>query len=306
MQTFSADETRSLLPYGPLAAALREMLRAQKAEQAMAPPRQAVALADNGVLLLMPAVDAHLGIVKLVTVHPANPAYGRPSIQGEVLVFDAASGQRLYLLDGATVTARRTAALSVLAADLLAPDTRGPLLIIGAGVQARAHLEAWIEGGRVSHVFVQSRTIAHAEALATHGRRIGATVRVIADPSEVIAETPLIVTATTSAQPVLPAQVRPDAFIAAVGAYRPEMAEIPPSLVRQCRVYADTLEGAKDEAGDLLQADVEWSQVSPLHAALPQPTSDRPILFKSVGHALWDLAAAHLVHRQIRGQDHPP
>jgi len=87
----------------------------------------------------MPANDSRIAITKLITFTPANAGSARPTIQGDVLVFDVAIGQRQLILDGPTVTARRTAAVSLLAAQLLAPNQEGPLLIVGAGVQGQAH-----------------------------------------------------------------------------------------------------------------------------------------------------------------------
>lgn len=301
MRQYSATETADLLPYPRLADVLRTALQAHEDGSVAAPPRQGVALPDGATLLLMPATSPDLAIVKLVTVHPANAGSGRAVVQGEVIVLDARTGERLYLLDGAAVTARRTAALSLLAAQLLAPNPAGPLLVVGAGVQARAHLQAFAAGLGVRQAFVSARTLAHAEALAAEARSWGMDAQATHDPAEVSAATPLIVTATTSATPVLPVAVRDDAFIAAVGAYQPQMAEIPAALVRRCAVYVDTLAGAQHEAGDLLQASIDWAHVTPLSANLARPDARRPILFKSVGHALWDLAAAQLVHQQQPG-----
>jgi ornithine cyclodeaminase len=115
----------------------------------------------------------------------------------------------------------------------------------------------------------------------------------------------MVVTTTTSTTPVITDRVRNRAFIAAVGAYRPTMAELPPELVRRSRVFVDTLEGARHEAGDLIQADIDWSNVASLEdVVLPLSPEDArprrgtaPTIFKSVGHALWDLAAARLAAR---------
>lgn len=299
MQILSAEQTRALLPYQAVADAIRDVLQAHAQGQATAPPRQAVPLAANGTLLLMPATTPAVAITKLVTVHPSNAALGLPSVQGEVLVLDPNTGQRLFLLDGATVTARRTAALSLLAAQMLAPIPAGPLLIVGAGTQARAHLEAFQAGLNVQKVYITSRTFEHAQALAAYAQSRGVKAQALPDPAAIVHETPLIVTATTSRQAVLPETVHKQAFIAAVGAYRPEMAEIPGSLVKRCRVYVDTLEGAQTEAGDLLQANVDWQRVTPLaHDVTPPVEHHGPILFKSVGHALWDLAAALVIQRR--------
>ncbi|MBV9790730.1 MAG: delta(1)-pyrroline-2-carboxylate reductase family protein, partial [Chloroflexi bacterium] len=248
---------------------------------------------------VMPATGPNLTITKLVTVHPNNAALNLPSVQASVLVLDTATGQQLYLLPGAIVTARRTAALSLLAAQMLALKPAGPLLIVGAGIQGRAHLEAFVEGLGVREVFIASRTFDHAEQLAADASRLGVSARAVRDPAEALDVATLIVTATTSAQPVLPEQIRSDALICAVGAYLPTMAEVPASIVRRSRLYVDTLEGAQAEAGDLIQAGIDWQQVTPLEQveSAPPPTSG-PILFKSVGHALWDLAAATLIHEQ--------
>ncbi len=121
--------------------------------------------------------------------------------------------------------------------------------------------------------------------------RLASRRRAAFAPAPLLPYAALIVTATSSATPVIDDAVFPPTFIAAVGAYRPDMSELPPSLVQRARLFVDTLDGARDEAGDLLQAGVDWSTVTPLAAELERP--DRgPVVFKSVGHALWDLAAA--------------
>lgn len=295
MKVLNAQETAALLPYSRLAEQLRAVLADKKAGRAAAPHRLHVPLAGGAVLLLMPAADEELTVTKLVTVHTRNPSIGLPSVQAEVLVFDTRTGERLLWLDGVTVTARRTAALSLLAAQMLAPKPTGPLLIVGAGTQGRTHMEAMTQGLGVQQVYITSRDLAHAEDLATYARSLGVDAEAISRPEDVLAQTPLIVTATTSPNPVLPVYVRSDAFVAAVGAFQSDYAELPPELVRNARLFVDTLEGAKAEAGDIILASVDWEQVTPLEDALTQPRPPSgPVIFKSVGHALWDLAAAHL------------
>ncbi|HYO48257.1 MAG TPA: delta(1)-pyrroline-2-carboxylate reductase family protein, partial [Chloroflexia bacterium] len=161
MQTFNAEETHDLLPYSALADYLLRMLADKKAGTAYAPERVAVPLARGGTLLLMPATDGQLAVTKLVTVHPENASVGLPSVQADVLVMEVATGRRLAMLDGGAVTARRTAALSLLAARLLAPRSSGSLLVVGAGTQARAHLEAFCEGLDIDRVYVASKNVAH-------------------------------------------------------------------------------------------------------------------------------------------------
>jgi ornithine cyclodeaminase len=134
-------------------------------------------------------------------------------------------------------------------------------------------------------------------------------VSTLADPAPAIPTATLIVTATTSTEPVLPDSgraVREDAFVAAVGAFTPDMAELPGSLINRSRVYVDTLDGTRAGAGDLLRAGIDWSVVVEMQDALNLPSlPSGPVIFKSVGHALWDLAAARLAFNDLYG-DHKP
>ncbi len=305
MRILDLPTTHRLLPYSELAGELRSVLRDKRAGIAVAPQRLMLPIGDGGVLLVMPAADRDIAITKLVTVHPHNAERSLPSIHGEVIVMNAHTGERLMILDGRAVTARRTAALSLLAAQTLAPEEakRGPLLIIGAGVQGTAHLEAFGRWLPACDVFVFSRTFADAEALAHHGRMQGVNAQAIGTISDMLPACGIIVTATTSRHPVLDDRVRDDAFVIAIGAYSHTMAELPAGLVRRARIFVDTLEGARVEAGDLIQADVDWSRVTPLEAVIDAKVAEvsarsAPIIFKSVGHALWDLAAARLAARK--------
>ena len=296
MTLLSANETARRLPYPALADGLAAVLNRRAAMTA--PERRAVPLA-NSTLLLMPAASRELTITKLVTVHPENAALGLPTVQGVVVVTRGRTGELLGILDGATVTERRTAALSLLAARTLAPVPGGPLLVVGAGVQARAHIEAFREGLGIEEVWVGSRTPKKAHKLVAHAQTLGLDARFTESPAEVAATVSLIVTATTSRTPVISGPLRPDALICAVGAFTPEMAEIAPEIVSSSRVVVDTLDGAKTEAGDLIQAAAagwDFSRATELATLLDASgsVSDRPTVFKSVGQALFDLAAAHV------------
>jgi 1-piperideine-2-carboxylate/1-pyrroline-2-carboxylate reductase [NAD(P)H] len=224
----------------------------------------------------MPAADDELAITKLATVHPGNARRELLTIQGEVIVMEARTGTRLGILDGAAVTACRTAALSLLAAQTL----------------ARSQPEAFRGGLGVSKVLLTSRPTERVVSLADHARSLGMDARVVDDdPGEALDEVSLVVTATTSHEPVLPDDVPEGVFIAAVGAFTPEMAELTPDLVVSFGVVVDTIEGVREEAGDLIQA--EHAGTFDREDALLWSGHPRgPIVFKSVGHALWDLAAA--------------
>lgn len=300
MRVLDARRTEAALPYPALAESLRAVLGSKVRGEAHAPPRLVLPLGETGAsLLAMPASDAELAVTKLVTVHPCNAKRGLPTIQGEVIAIRAGTGERLGILDGATVTARRTAALSLLAASSLAARPDGPLLVIGAGAQGHAHLEAFREGLGTEKVFVCSRGEEGTNALARRARELGAEAEVVRDVEEALGEAAVIVTATTSAEPVLPERVREDAFVAAVGSFQPDRAELPAGLVGSAgSIVVDDLEGAREEAGDLIMADRAgfpiWDGTISLEEALAGGRLETPVVFECVGSALWDLAAARL------------
>ncbi|MEE3663007.1 delta(1)-pyrroline-2-carboxylate reductase family protein [Brenneria sp. g21c3] len=296
MKLFDAEATAKLLPYDRLVDALDQMARQGLNGQAYAPVRQSVPAQDGGVLLMMPASDAQHLCVKLITVHSGNPARGLPAIQGELVLMRADTGERLLSLDAPTVTARRTAAISLLGARKLAHPDADTLLLIGAGVQAKEHMQAFAGHWPLRRVRIVSRRRARAQALADYARQqLGLDAQAIAEVDEREAQAGLIVSTTSSRTPVLSASVPDDSTIIAVGAYQPEMAEIAPAVVHRCDLFVDTLEGAREEAGDLIQAGVEWGNVGDIGDIVnPRPRQGRPVMFKTVGSALWDLAAAKL------------
>lgn len=287
-----ADATAARLPYARLVHELRALL----ADRAVQVPQRIVQpLAGGASLFVMPAADARVAMAKLITFTPANMGTPRATIQGDVVVFDVATGQRRFVLDGPTVTARRTAGVSALAAQVLAPGNTGPLLIVGAGAQGRSHCEAFVEVLGVREVRVASRTAASAQALADHARSLGARARVATDADAALADCPLVVTCTPANGVVLRSLPRADAFIAAVGAFTPQMVELAPDLCRhaaaQGRIVVDTPE-AVHEAGDLIQAGLDVGAFPTLRDVLGAPAGGGPVLFKSCGWAGWDLAAA--------------
>jgi ornithine cyclodeaminase len=291
--TLDAQATAARLPYPAL---VRELVNVMHDPVAQVPPRLVQKLPGGGSLFVMPACDARVAITKLITFTPANTGTKTPTIQGDVVVFDVESGARRVLLDGPTVTARRTAAVSLLAAQWLAPNTQGPLLVLGAGAQGHAHVEAFAEGLGLREVLIHSRSEASAHVLALRAREIGLHARVISDPDSALADCPLVVTCTPAAGVVLRALPRDDAFVAAVGAFTPQMIELAPAFTQHCvrtgRIVVDTRD-ADHEAGDLLQAGLDVAAIPSLRdvdAAAPRGRG--PVLFKSCGWAGWDLAAA--------------
>lgn len=290
----SPAQTAARLPYPLLVSELTHLL---KDSSVQVPPRVVQPLPGGGSLFVMPALDARTAITKLITFTPGNAGTGRPTIQGDVVVFDVATGRRQLMLDGPTVTARRTAAVSLLAAQRLAPNTHGPMLIVGAGVQGLAHLEAYAEGLGVHEFRIASRSYASAQALALHAEALGLNARVVHDADAALADCPLAVTCTPAAAVVLSALPRPDGFISAVGAFTPAMMELSAALCQyfaaKGSVFVDTAD-AIHEAGDLLQAGLDVARFASLGDVIRQDIKKPagPVLFKSCGWAGWDLAAA--------------
>lgn len=287
-------QTAQRLPYPLLVDTLTALLQDPSVQ---VPARLVLPLAGGGSLLVMPAFDGMTAITKLITFTPANAGRGLATIQGDVVVFDTATGQRRLILDGPTVTARRTAAVSVLAAQRLAPCKQGPLLIVGAGVQGKAHLEAFAEGLNTREFLIASRSLSNAQGLAHHAQTLGLQARVVLDANAALADCPLAVTCTPAHEVVLRALPRSDAFIAAVGAFTPQMAELSAELCRHVAehgtVVVDTVD-AGHEAGDLLQAGLDVARFASLADVVRAKdfSVKGAVLFKSCGWAGWDLAAA--------------
>lgn len=300
MLILDQSRTAAALPFSKLVPALAQAARELAGGAIRAPERQVVPIDGASVLLSMPAIGADLGVTKLITVHADNAAHGLPVIQGEVIVFDTATGRRLAILDGPTVTARRTAAMTLLGIETLAPNRPGSALLIGTGVQAAAHADALVEYFGVSQLWVSARNAAGVDAFCTHlqARHPQLVVRPLAADAlqREVPETDVVIALTTSKTPVIPATIASHTLAIGVGAFKPDMAEFPPELLRARRIVVDDLAGAKHEAGDLIQARVDWNTVVDIAAALTRPperTTPAPV-FKTVGQAAWDLAAARV------------
>jgi 1-piperideine-2-carboxylate/1-pyrroline-2-carboxylate reductase [NAD(P)H] len=304
MLQLDAAETLRALPFAELVPELARAARELAAGTLRAPERLVVPIEPEGTLLCMPAVAPDIGITKVVTVHASNRARGLPAIQGEVCVFEAASGRRLALLDGPVVTARRTAAVSLLAIDKLSLRRPQSALLIGTGAQAEAHARALVDYFGVRRFWVAATSLPSARAFADrleaeHGVKAVPMVGLDIPPEGVGAD--VVVALTTSKTPVVPARLPAHTLAIGAGAFRPDMAELPPELLRARRVVVDFLAGARHEAGDLLQAGVSWDETFELRQLLDGAgaSESRGHAFKSVGHASWDLAAARVALRHL-------
>jgi ornithine cyclodeaminase len=258
---------------------------------------------SSGDLLLMPAVGPSGVGVKLVTVTPANPAAGRPLIDSVYVLFDPGDQHALAVMDGAALTALRTAAVSGLATSLLANPDAGRLIMFGAGVQARAHVEAMRAVRAIVEVVIVSRSPAPAEALVADLRRDGVAARV-GVPDDV-AEADLVCTCTTSPDPVFDGErLQPGAHVTAVGAYTSATHELDAETMRRAKVVVETRGVALAEAGDIVLAIGEGAMTaSDIVADLSELVRGAPVrtdptdatIFESVGLAFEDLVVASTV-----------
>jgi 1-piperideine-2-carboxylate/1-pyrroline-2-carboxylate reductase [NAD(P)H] len=233
---------------------------------------------------------------KLVNVCPGNGALGLPTIHGQVTAYDAATGVPLFMLDGPTVTGRRTAAVTMTGIQTFYEGAPRQVLVIGTGKQATHHVHALHDLFPAAQILVKGTSAARAQAFcAAHAGVTPLPDGAIADDIDVVIAT------TTSRTPVYTIAPRPGRLVIGVGAFTPEMVEIAASTVLGSDVFVDDPAGARHEAGDLIQAGIDWNTVRPLADALRgEARIERPVVFKSVGCAAWDLAACRVVRDLLR------
>jgi len=300
MRLLDAAATAAALPFGRLVPALRDAFAAG----ADVPDRHHHALPGGATLLLMPAWQSDWLGVKVVTVHPGNAARGLPAVHSTYLLSEAATGRPVLLLDGDTLTARRTAAASALAASFLACPDAGRLLLVGAGRVASLMPAAHRTVRRVREVRVWSPTAARADALVAALRRDGFDAGRTGNLQAAAAWADIISCATLSTAPLIEGDwLRPGTHLDLVGAFTPAMREADEAAMRRAWVFVDTW-AALHEAGELAalgEADV-CGTLQTLCRGGPGRLGDEVTAFKSVGTALEDLAAAMLA---VQGLDNP-
>jgi len=288
-------QTAALLDFAELVEAVAAAAQELEAGAIHSPERLVLPLGAGAVMLSMPAAAHDIAIHKLVNVHPDNPRIGLPAIHGAVTVCDTTTGQVRCVLDGPEVTGRRTAAVSLLAIRQLLPQPPGHILLVGTGTQARYHVQALHALYPQARVWVQGRSEKAAARFCDTHHTLHGSLQPRADDAPPM---DVVITLTTSTEPVYDAAPRPGCLVIGVGAFRPGMAELGPTTLHGSDLYADDPLGARHEAGDLLRASVDWSRVASLGALLRGPIDPaRPAVFKSVGTAAWDLAAARVALR---------
>jgi alanine dehydrogenase len=320
MKVLVADQklVTELLPMDRAIDVIRQALTLLAGGDVVMPLRTMLELPrGDAVMGLMPSYLGGLGAlgVKVISAFPANFGTEYDTHQGVVLVFGTERGILRAIVDATAVTAIRTAAVSGLVTDLLARPEADDLAIIGAGTQAHTHLQAMLAVRPVRRVRVFSVPAESAVAFAARESKLhGLAVEVAATGAEAVAGADLICTVTTATEPVLLGEwVSPGAHINAVGAYTPTTRELDSQLVARARLYADRRESLLAEAGEFLIPKGEGligddhivGEIGEvLLGRVPvRGSADEITLFKSLGLAIEDLAAAYSVYEAAKEQE---
>jgi alanine dehydrogenase len=313
MRIIGPSEVNAALDFTSLVESLRQMFRTG----CEAPLRHHHTIKDpsggpDATLLLMPAWQSgtHIGI-KLVTVFPGNASAGLPSIMGAYLLLDGKTGEPVALLDGPALTVRRTAAASALAASYLARPDCERLLMVGTGALAPHLVEAHASVRPIRNVLIWGRDADKAARLAQRLDRKTLKVAATTDLEAAVRGAHVISCATLSHEPLIHGAWLPlGVHLDLVGGFTPDRREADDDAVRRARVFVDTREGAGKEAGDIVQplraGIIGEDDIAGDLFELTRGTRagrrfhDQITLFKSVGTALEDLAAAQLAFERVR------
>jgi ornithine cyclodeaminase/alanine dehydrogenase-like protein (mu-crystallin family) len=261
----------------------------------------------HGQLLQMPSGTAQWCGTKLITLRPGNEEAGLPVIQGVYVLFEGDSLSPVAILDGASLTALRTPAVTALAVRHLSTRDSGRVVLFGTGVQALPHIRALSAVFSATHVDVVGRTQERVDNLVNHVRELD--ISASAGTKEAVAEADVILCCTSATTPLFKGDlVQNHAVVAAIGSHDPGSREVDSSLVRRSTCIIESFQSAQAEAGDLIIAADEgaftWDEAVPLrdlavgNAELP---TDRPRLFKGTGMPWQDLAVVSSIYLKDRG-----
>jgi ornithine cyclodeaminase/alanine dehydrogenase-like protein (mu-crystallin family) len=295
LRMIEEEQVREVLTYEALIPAIREALVEFSAGRVVQPLRAVMAVQEHtGWFAVMPAVYRGVMGAKLVTFYPGNAALGKHTHMAMIQLFRSDTGEPLAVMDGRLITEMRTAAVSAVAVDLLARREAEVLAILGSGVQARSHVQALARVRTFKEIRVWSRTREHAERFAEEvgGHAMAA--------EEAVSGADVVLTLTSSPVPVLAgAWLKRDALVCAVGAVTPDRRELDEEAMRGA-VVVESREAALREPGDILLAKAEvTAELGELLRGARFDRRDRAVVFKSVGIAIEDLAAAKLVYERI-------
>lgn len=310
LKIVNASEVRELLPMNECLDVMARAMQAASGGEVHVPPRTFMSLYDDSAILgLMPGSvrDPKIYGAKVVSLHYENPKAGLPAIQGFVALFDHDRGTPLAVIEGAEITAIRTAAASGMATRCLARGDACTHGIFGTGVQAVSHIEAIAAARPISETVIWGRDFAKAKALARdQSEKYDFHIRATDDAAEAGA-CDVISTVTASSQPVLEGQsVRDGAHVNLVGSHTPTAREADSDLVARGSVYADLLESLMNEAGDILiplnegritKDNIRGEIGQVLNGDISgRSSNDEITIYKSCGNTAQDLFAAQAIY----------
>ncbi len=285
------DAVRPLLRFEDLIPTMERALADFSSGRVQQPVRQIVSVAQHdGFMGLMPAIYGDVTGAKLVNFYPENAKHGLATHLAVIVLFRAESGELLAVMDGRLITEMRTAAVTAVATKLLSSPTARSLAILGSGVQARAHFRALSLVRKFDDIRVWSRNPQHAQAFANE---IGARAT---SAEEAVRGADVVVTVTNSAEPVVEgAWLKTGCLVNAVGAVGTKRRELDTEAMRGA-VIVDSREAALKESGDIVMSGATiYAELGELLAGTkPRPSAEITV-FKSLGLAVEDLAAAKLV-----------
>jgi ornithine cyclodeaminase/alanine dehydrogenase-like protein (mu-crystallin family) len=288
------EQVREHLRMTELIRAMEKALIDFSAGRVTQPVRSIISIdPPGGFLGLMPALTPDGLGLKAVTFYPSNAEHGIPTHMATIFLVDAQTGAPLAIMDGRLITEMRTAAVSAAATKLLASADAKVLAILGSGVQARSHVDALRLVRRFEEIRVWSPTLEHAKRFA---QEIGATATSFAE--EAVRDAEVIVTVTSSKTPVLKgAWLKPGCHVNAIGACRPDWRELDDEAMSNV-VLVDSREGAMKESGDVIISGAEiYAELGETLAGNVPSRVNETTIFKSLGMAVEDIAAAMLVYR---------
>jgi ornithine cyclodeaminase/alanine dehydrogenase-like protein (mu-crystallin family) len=314
MRIINRKEVERLLPMAACIDVMADAMRAASGGAVSMPLRLFTPLADDsGSFGLMPGstLDPPFFGAKVISLLPGNPSQGLPTVQGYVSLFDHHTGKPVALIEGASVTAIRTAAASGLATRELAGKNARTHGLFGTGVQAVTHIDAVACARDIHDVVVWGRDAEKTRHFAKEqSRRVQADVRATDDPAEA-AGCDVVSTVTAATEPVLKGEwLQPGCHVNLVGVHTPQAREVDTAAITRSRVYVDLMESALNEAGDLLipigEGAIDRRHIlgeigQVLAGAVPGRTGESDItLYKSLGIVAQDLfAAAHIHARAV-------
>lgn len=309
--TISQAEVKRLLPMPECVEAMREAFLALEAGSILQPLRSVSKLPGGNVLAFMPSYDSAAGdfAAKAISVFPGNHGSGVDAHQGVVLLFEAERGSLVSIIDATAITGIRTAAVSAVATAALARPDAARLGLLGAGTQAKAHIDAMQAVRPISDVAVWSPFPDEAARFAEReSERTGLPVRAAAEAEEAVCGRDIVCAATPAKEPILRGNwLSPGTHVNAIGACTAAARELDTEAVKRSRLYVDRMESALAEAGDVviplnegaIGSDHILGELGALLAGKLQGRTEPAdiTLFKAVGLAMQDLAAARRVYR---------